>query len=392
MESNILKCLLLSRENYDKLFGVIDVGDLSDFGRLLYSIIEDYYNTDENAKSIDKDVLLSRLAREYPKLVDIATRLFEGLEEFPSHNVIEEYVEVKKDNIRAHMQDALAGRKDDKLMELFNNFNTLNIIEDEDEVLCEVHPNEILGDVCGEGMIRLFPKALNESVGGGVPPATAIIVFARPDMGKTATLINQIYGSCRDGVRTLYCSNEDPKSKLLQRLLSRFSNMTLDEMLRDPDKCYRIALENGYKNLLFSSMEPGTIAEIERMIVRHEPKLVIIDQIRNLKSKEDNRVLQLEQMAAAVRQLGKRYDVVTYSATQAGESAEGRRVLGMTDLDSSKTGIPGQADLMIGIGGNGEDKSNGRRVLSICKNKINGSYAHIPVRLFGQLSKLLSGE
>ena len=51
-------------------------------------------------------------------------------------------------------------------------------------------------------------------------------------------------------------------------------------------------------------MEPGSIPEIERMIVKHQPRIVIIDQIRNLKSKEDNRVLQLEQMAAAVRQLG----------------------------------------------------------------------------------------
>ena len=390
MESNLLKCLLVSRESFTALSSVLEIADLSDFGRVLYNIIEDYYDKDETAQAVDKDILLSKLAREYPKLTVIAERLLTGLQDFPAHNVLEEYVEIKKDNLRANMQDALAARKDDRLSELFNKYSTLSIIEDDDEVVCGVHPNDILSDVCGDTMIRLFPKALNEAVGGGVPPATAVVLFGRPDMGKTAAIINQIYGSCRDKVKTLYCSNEDPKSKLIQRLLSRFSNMTLDEIRRDPDKCFRVAVENGYNNLLFTSMEPGSIAEIERMIIKHKPQLVVIDQIRNLKSKEDNRVLQLEQMAAAVRQLGKRYNCVIYSATQAGEAAENRRVLGMTDLDSSKTGIPGQADLMIGIGGNGEDKLNGRRILSICKNKLNGSYANIPVRMFGQLSKLLS--
>lgn len=390
MEANILKCLLVSRDDFDKLSGVVELKDLSDFGRLLFGVIEDYYNKDEQARMVDKEVLLSKLAREYPKLVTITESLYSGLEEFPAHNIIEEYVEVKKENLRGHMQDALASRNDEYLAELFNRYSTLATVEDEDEVIQDVHPREILSDVCGDNMIRLFPKALNEAVGGGVPPATAMIYFGRPDMGKTATIINQIYGSCKDGVKTLYCSNEDPKSKLLQRLLSRFSNMTLSELMDDPDKCYRLATENGYHNLLFASMEPGSISEIERMIIRHRPRLVIIDQIRNLKSREDNRVLQLEQQAAAVRQLGKRYECVTLSATQAGETAENKRVLGMTDLDSSKTGIPGQADLMVGIGGNGEDKLNGRRILSICKNKLNGNYANVPVRIFGQLSKLLS--
>ena len=44
----------------------------------------------------------------------------------------------------------------------------------------------------------------------------------------------------------------------------------------------------------------------------------------------------------------------------------------MSDVDSSKTGIPASADLMIGIGGDAVMKSNGTLGISLPKNKLSG--------------------
>ncbi len=57
-------------------------------------------------------------------------------------------------------------------------------------------------------------------------------------------------------------------------------------------------------------------------------------------------------------------------------------------IDFSNTGIPAQADLMIGIGVTKEYEENGLRMLSLPKNKLSGRHVHFPLRLSNQISRL----
>ena len=66
------------------------------------------------------------------------------------------------------------------------------------------------------------------------------------------------------------------------------------------------------------------------------------------------------------------------SITQAGESADMKLRLNMGDVEWSNTGIPGAADLMIGIGLDAEFEATDRRMLSVCKNKVNGAHGAFP--------------
>ena len=62
----------------------------------------------------------------------------------------------------------------------------------------------------------------------------------------------------------------------------------------------------------------------------------------------------------------------------------------MGDVDNSNTGIPAQADVMIGIGATSEDESQGRRVLSLPKNKRSGNHEYFAVNVDPQLSRVRS--
>jgi hypothetical protein len=108
--------------------------------------------------------------------------------------------------------------------------------------------------------------------------------------------------------------------------------------------------------------------------------------------KEDSLTRQLEKAAMAARNLGKKHGAMVMSVTQAGDSASGKAILEMGDVDSSNTGIPAQADVMVGIGASMEDIEMGRRVISLPKNKRSGQHGYFPVRVDPTRSRILGME
>ena len=160
--------------------------------------------------------------------------------------------------------------------------------------------------------------------------------------------------------------------------------------MEDPDRAEAVAKENGYDLAVFAGLSPGPLAEVEALVVEHEPKVLIVDQLRNLNVGEDNFVRALEKAAMGVRTIGKRHGVVVLSATQAGDSASGRSVLDMGDVDNSNTGIPAQADVLLGLGMSPDDEVRGFRVLSLCKNKPGSNHDYFPVFVEPAKSKMRS--
>ena len=120
------------------------------------------------------------------------------------------------------------------------------------------------------------------------------------------------------------------------------------------------------------------------------PDVLVIDQIRNVQVKEDNFVRHLEKVSAMIRQIGQRHEVLVISVTQAGDSATNKAALEMGDVDNSNTGMPGQADVMLGIGGTEADVRANRRVLSLPKNKRSGNHDFFTVEVDPVLNKIRS--
>jgi KaiC/GvpD/RAD55 family RecA-like ATPase len=228
--------------------------------------------------------------------------------------------------------------------------------------------------------IPIAPASLNNYIGGGVLRGHNITVYGRPDSGKSMFALNCAAALVRAGHRVLYVANEEPARDITLRLLARLCDIDVGE-LRDHDTLAQ-ALEYcapQYAGWHLLHRAGITIDGIRAAADKIKPDVIVVDQLKNVAVNDDNRALQLDKLARQVRELGIEFDAVTISVTQAGESAHNRLVLGLGDVEWSNTGIPGAADLMIGIGVDDLYDSEGKRMISLPKNKVNGKHGAFPV-------------
>lgn len=192
--------------------------------------------------------------------------------------------------------------------------------------------------------------------------------------------LNQAAIACSNGYRVLYVANEEPAQDITRRLLSRMAGIEIEKLhdLKAIEAALKHVGEKYYNWFLFHKAG-ATAQDIARQAAKLRPDFIIVDQLKNVAVSDDNRALQLDKLARQVRELGIAYNCVTMSVTQAGESGNNKLVLGMSDVEWSNTGIPGAADLMIGIGVNEEYMNQNKRMISLPKNKINGVHKALPV-------------
>jgi hypothetical protein len=115
---------------------------------------------------------------------------------------------------------------------------------------------------------------------------------------------------------------------------------------------------------------------VEAAIAYFKPDVEVLDQLRNVQGGGQKLTNRLEDNATGYRALLSKYNCLGVSVTQAGDKTErhGQEVpaiLSMSDVDSSRTGLPGQCDLMLGVGVTEELFAHGKRMLSLAKNKLS---------------------
>jgi archaellum biogenesis ATPase FlaH len=240
-----------------------------------------------------------------------------------------------------------------------------------------------------DNLVKIYPKSLNDRLDGGVLPGTHILVFANTEMGKTLVAINMVAGFLHQKLPTLYVGNEDPAENILLRLGTRLSGLNKYEIRDNPKRAQELIDSRSAGLFTIAPLAPGTFPEIQALVRKYLPKVVILDQLRNLDVKSENRTQALERAATEARNLAKRFGLVVVSITQAGDSASGKAALGTGDVDSSNVGIPGQMDVMIGVGATEEMLKNNTRMLSFPKNKVSGNHNPITVTVDPQLSKVI---
>lgn len=163
---------------------------------------------------------------------------------------------------------------------------------------------------------------------------------------NTALILTMACGFAKQGARGIVFNNEERIERLRMRALCCCTGMTKIEILADPQRAKALAEENGYHNIIFISLSPGTLGQIDSFVDKYQPAWIVVDQIRNLAMKSENRTNQLEAAATGVRNIGKKYNVITISVTQAGDSAEGKAVLEMGDVDNSNCLARGTAVML----------------------------------------------
>ncbi len=383
-----------ARSAYETLKRIgLDSSDFTEAGRCIVESSSEQYRRDADLAAVDTDVLRLQVERRFG-VGSMATSVMDFVGSFPLDvsqiNVVEEYRLLRLGRVSTSLATLLAtGQHGEETAALLSRYRRLVGGEEGEKFKPRLTEEDFEED--DSARIPLSPSCLNEYIGGGVLRGHNIVVYGRPDSGKSLFALNLAAGLCKQGYRVLYVGNEEPAQDITMRLLSRLTGCKL-KRLRFTDvrrEAFKRCRE-AYNNWTLLHRAGCTPRDIARQCARLKPDVVIVDQLKNLSTKDDNRALQLDSLARAVREIGIQYNCVTVSITQAGESAEGKLRLSMTDVEWSNTGIPGAADLMIGVGVDDEYQIANKRMLSIPKNKVNGAHGAFPVWVQPQITAFKS--
>lgn len=401
-ERTLVASFIRSREAFDRVAKHLAETDLTEQAKVLVKHIGEYYERDAEADRVDPALLTGAVTRSLgnPKhqamFADLVTDL-SSLEVSPA-NVVQDFIAVRRASVGSKLASLLASAKPlEEVLPVLEEYDQWAKAETVEEAVSEtLHGTPVLEIVTRRtsngGLIKLLPKALNDRLDGGLLRGHHVVVFARPEVGKTAFVINAIRGFAAQNLRTLYIGNEDPLDDIVLRLVGSLADLTKHEVIDNPGQAEELARARGYDNVVLASLAPGTVRDVENLMIEWEPDVVVTDQLRNLQpsGKLDNFTQKLESVSAALRALGKKHKALMVSVTQAGDSASGKSILDMGDVDSSNTGIPATCDVLAGIGMSAEDEAFGRRMISLAKNKPGGNHSAFPVLIDTQKSRLRS--
>jgi KaiC/GvpD/RAD55 family RecA-like ATPase len=383
IEQRILKACLQSRKHYEEIQAYLNDNDLQDYAKHIFNEITSYYDTDKDASTIEVDFIKERVARIFPKKAEAFGIYIDALpEDVSGLNVLKELNDLRREQLGDEIASALLQKKDaTSLMETYLTETDL-VTPIKGDIYEAPSLASLVESVKPDNLIPIYPTKLNDAIGGGVPRQSQICIFARPDVGKTTCAINIVGGILMNGYRVLYVGNEDPSEIVILRVLTRLTEVSRHEIMGNPDKYDSIARTRGYNNFIFAGLSPGTIPEIRSLVESIKPDVLVIDQVKNLHvSKKDSSVENLEEAVEHTRNIAKEFNIVSIVVTQAGESARNKLILSLEDVYNSKTGIPGQMDLMIGIGQDSVHKDSSRVVLSMPKNKLSAPISPITCKI-----------
>lgn len=240
---------------------------------------------------------------------------------------------------------------------------------------------EALADVLGEATVPIYPRSIGQRLRGGLRPGHHMIVFARPEMGKTALALHMAVMAASRKANVLYCTNEDAVRDLMMRSLMLFNRQSFEWTEKNTGQAIMVARGFGADRIRFHDMAPGALAEVDRMVRKTRPDFVVIDQLRNMAGgKTENMTQKLDSLAQGARNIGKRHGCAVLSLTQAGDSARNKAVLDDGDVDNSNTGISAGCSVLIGMGATPAMMEAGERRLTFIKNKLGGAHGYADVR------------
>lgn len=379
LEPQILGALIESKEAYEEFerFGSLD--EFSPINRAIAQAVERYRQVDRDCGRVDRSLLEEQILRTIRNDKHEGP-IREALRAIPSDvsvgNVREHVRALHQSTVGQRLSLALANGADkDEVQKLGKEYfggESAGAVETADLVDC-LDTTDLTSEKQQNDFIRLWPKQLNDKLDGGALRGHHVLVFARPETGKTLFAINLCAGFLNQKLSVLYVGNEEPSADIRDRLRGRLLKTGKSYIRGNRSEC---VTRLGSLDIGMLHITEGTSFQEVRRLLSTRPNenwsVVILDQIRNMRLKSDSRTSELEAAGIEARAIAKEFNVLVVSITQAGDSATNKVYLEMSDVDSSKTGIPASADLMVGIGADEAMKLNGLLGISLPKNKLSG--------------------
>lgn len=374
MTPQVLAAMIVDRTAWEVIAPQVSAKTLTPVTGLVFTGISRYYQLDSLAEYVDVEVLGDQVvaglanpkwAPEVKQLLSVVSDIAPTVS---SKNVKEVFRIYKEDALARELAAKLASSDRSGATELMDEYLKMYDVAD-----IEKEPE--LADLVAErfnkeGLMPILPMPLNEALDGGARKEHHLLVFGRPESGKSLVSINIACGLAKFGARGIFFENEDRTDDTRLRFWCNLSRMDKHQIRDNPRHAQEVAHANGIRNLRVQPLSPGTPGEIKYFVKSEKPDFIVVNQIRNLHVRAGTRTEQLERAATEMRNIAKKHGVLVLSITQAGDSATDKTILDQGDVDGSNTGIPSQMDGMVGVGLTEQYDSQDLRHLSTCKNKI----------------------
>ena len=399
MQERQLIKLLLKKKFYDKNKSKVSKTTFTNGLGSVFTTIQKAHEDYEKDLSIDELIDL-HLEKYNPALTRAAQVNFKSMvneikdEQEPNENVVEDILSAVHKRNLAHKVAVVA-------TDIFNghsrSFNDIkDLLEGTQE---EVQKEEAVTDDIGELIESLEIQtkfefnlpSLHEQV-PGIGAGNLVILFARPESGKTAfwvNLVGGIQGFASQGAKVHALINEEPAVRTQMRVINAHTGMTKEEIV-DNMELAKDKWKDIKDNVKLMDTVDWTIDDVNNHCEQHKPDILIIDQLDKVNvlgnfSRTDEK---LRAVYTGAREIAKRHDCCVIAISQASADAHGKTSISFDMMENSKTGKAAEADLIIGIGKHGSlDSLDTTRVLCISKNKISGYHGEITCNIEPQLSR-----
>ena len=343
----------------------------------------DEYNTD---LSLDELSVL-HTEKYNPALTRASRHNFSELitelrdEEEPNENVIGDIIESLHRRNMAHKIAVMA-------TEMYNNTSDTNftdiqtLIDESNGVNKEEYDNVtddinlLLESLKDNTKWKFNLSELRDRV-NGIGDGNFLIVFARPESGKTAFWVNMVAGQggfASQGAKVCALINEEPAIRTQMRLVNAHTGMSFAEIKENPTKAGELWSEIKSNMRILDTVD-WSLDKIDSYVAKEKPDILIIDQLDKVHipgtfARTDEK---LRAIYTGAREIAKRRSCALVGISQASADASGKMDLTFDMMENSKTGKAAEADVIIGVGFRNQlDIDQDIRSIAVSKNKITG--------------------
>jgi len=405
-ELSIIKLFLTYNlwENYkDKL----SVRDLPKELQPVFSVLDNYHNTNENKANLTVADLANLLVSVSHKDKEYYLGVLEQIQKLDvsadtTAKLIQRIIANKQLNeISLAAHDAKEGRMDiEQVNSLLQKFRELQEEHKQEEQDATLFASDDLEELV-EGAfktpgLRWRLTTLNQML-GSLRKGDFGFVFARPETGKTTFLASETTFMCEqlkdeDGP-ILWINNEEQSDKVMLRCIQATTGCTLPQLFSDLSG-YNKTFKETTKGKLKIIKDVSIIhkSTVEKLCRRYKPSLIIFDQLDKIVGfAADRDDLILGAIYQWARDLAKQYGPVI-AVCQADGTGEGVKWLSMNNVSNAKTSKQTEADWILGIGKVNDPGYDSIRYLHLSKNKLLGDEDTIPDQRHGRREVLIDAQ
>lgn len=384
-----LLCVLSERGSFDKYHKFIKPNVLTKETQQIFKDLKVYWEDFPTMDTVDWYSFATWFrVTKHPTFSEEKHELFLGIFERlaiyePDEAHLESLVEtfVKRDyatRVYSVAQDVAEGitadlDKVNTLMEEFND--TLGNVKDITTHEAVWDMDTIMDNTIGGTGLEWRMNCLNESI-GAIRKGNFIIVGARPDTGKTTFLASEATYMAQqlpDDEHVIWFNNEEAGAAVQSRIMQAALGCTGRELDIDREQSFKDYCDVMGRPDKIKVIDKAiiTVQDVHQALKSYKAGLIIFDQLWKVQgiSEASNDVHRMTLLFSYAREWAKEHAPVI-TVHQADGSAEGVEYLTMNQLYMSKTGVQGEADVIIMIGRSNDPIKKDSRFISIPKNKL----------------------